>query len=78
MRSCAPFCCGELGSISSGVIPSRIHQALSARGAQRCVANGTPLSLRMRLAGHTSEEPLERRVRTPVVSTLSNPRHARR
>ena len=49
MRSWRPFCWGLPGSMSSGVMPSRSHQALSLeRRASAMEAKGVPLSVRIR------------------------------
>ena len=48
MRSWRPFCCGFPGSMVSGRIPRRIHQALSGVSRARPMeAKGVPLSERM-------------------------------
>src|SRR6059036_2947514 len=50
IRSCRPFCSGCPGSMSSGRMPRRTHHAESFdRRANVVVANGTPLSLRIRV-----------------------------
>ena len=57
MRSCRPLCCGLPGSISSGRTPRRIHQAERLESRARVfVANGTPLSVRMRFGNPYSRK----------------------
>lgn len=66
MRSCRPFCWGLPGSISSGNTPSRTHQAERLESlASVLVANGTPLSVRIRVGNPNS---LNRRVNTGLAS----------
>ena len=50
IRSCRPFWSGRPGSMNSGRTPSHTHQAESFESrAKVVVANGTPLSVRIRI-----------------------------
>src|SRR5438046_2352204 len=58
MRSCRPFCAGLPGSMSSGRMPSLTHHAESFdKRASVVVANGTPLSVRIRFGSPYSLQP---------------------
>jgi len=49
IRSCRPFWSGRPGSMNSGRTPCRTHQAESFESRVKVVvANGTPLSVRIR------------------------------
>ena len=69
MRSCRPFCCGRPGSMSSGTIPKRTHHAESFdKRANVVVANGTPLSVRIRCGNPYS---LNSRVKIGLASSTA-------
>jgi hypothetical protein len=66
LRAWRPFCWGVPGSMRSGKMPRRTHQAESCESRPRVlVAQGTPLSVRMRLGKPNA---LKRRVNTGLAS----------
>jgi hypothetical protein len=66
LRSWRPFCWGWPGSMSSGKIPRRTHQAESGESRPRVwVAQGTPLAVRRRVG---QPHALKRRVNMGVAS----------
>ena len=74
MRSWCPFCWEDEGAISSGRIPSRIHQTDNVdKRPSAVVANGTPLSVRM-ISGKPYTWKRRRKMgRAPAISVESKP-----
>jgi hypothetical protein len=79
MRSWRPFCSGCPGSMRSGVIPSCTHQTASLdRPPTARVANGGPLSVRMRAASPNSVKARSKCTRTCASSVMRKPSHLSR